>query len=739
MTTENNDKTLASWWNTPVMMGETDDMNAGAPVACIATTYTFDAAFYETELLPRFLGLKYDHTEREVSFLIEREQMLETARACVLVDHTHVDPNQTTLRWDQLRVRVPNGSQHAKITVLAWERCLRIIIASANLTRPGYRRNREVAGVLDFYDGSGSVPLEIAKDTLGFIRKISSTGWIQADNAARERLTSTVQSVEDRLARWKAAPAEFTPREIPRVAFIGGRPASDGQPFLSVIEQVARLWGGRKATSVAVLTPFSGETERGMKGLVQKIMDLSRSSSGSVETCLGIPGSPSEEPGSRKMISGLPSFFYETWNKTWGKVQDGPDIYVVPPLRKGEKQNRELHAKALSISDSDRDLLLCGSSNFTPHGMGVNAANIEANLCYIDAYRERSRLESRLPVRWNNEDDDDYCDAKNVTWPAETIPPLDETPQPVSAPPVFKAITYKERAAELTVHFDPAQKLPSAWSLFPQSAKIGDAAALIIDSQQLKTIPPGNSITVAMPVVLKGQPLTSVRVVWTDKNNKVHSAWLPVQTVSPDDLLPPEQFRSLSAERIMSCLISGRDLAELVDDGEGGSDHIADKDTVASAFDPLRDIDTTGYTLYQIRKLGQALAALAERLLRTVCTRDAIAYRLTRDPLGPVALAEALTKELIQEAQSGDIAKMRLSQLTFSYVEIALTLAYTSRRMHAKLAPGDHDVRAEYREVIKDLLEKAKNIGVLAGQFNALGTYVNAVRTKCDLLIGIGD
>lgn len=738
MTTEKNDKTLASLWSAPVLVGEVEEMTAGAPVACIATTYTFDAAFYETELLPRFFGLKFDHTEREISFLIEREQALETARVCVLVDHTCVDPRQTTLRWDQLRVRVPNGSQHAKITVLAWERCLRIIIASANLTRPGYRRNREVAGVLDFYDGSGSVPLRIAKDTLDFIRKISSTGWIQADNATRERLTSALQGVEDRLARWKTAPADFTPREIPRVSFIGGRPASDGQPFLSVIQQVTALWGGRKATSVAVLTPFSGETEKGMKGLVQQLMDLSRRLSGSVETCLGIPGRPSEDPGSRKMISGLPAFFQEIWNKTWGSIQDGPDVFIVPPLRKGEKMNRDLHAKALSLSDGERDLLLCGSSNFTPRGMGVNAANIEANLCYIDAFNDRSRLDARLPVRWNDEDETDYYDANNIIWPQDTIPPQDEMPQSIPAPPVFQALTFKERMAELTVHFNPAHQLPAAWSLTPQAAKITDAAAVILDSQHLKSIPPGNNITVAMPASLKGQPLTCVRIFWIDKTGKERSAWIPVQTVSPDDLLPPEQFSSLSAERIMSCLISGRDLAEMVGDGEGGSDYITEKESPTPAFDPLREVDTTGYTLYQIRKLGQALAALAERLLKTVRTRDAIAYRLKRDPLGPVALAEALTKELIQEGQDGDIAQMRMSQLTFCYAEVALTLAYTCIRMHAKLGPGDHDVRAEYREVIQNLLEKARTTSVLLGKSNALGNYIESVRTKCEQLVGIG-
>jgi hypothetical protein len=135
MTPDQNDKTLTAYWSTPIATGPLEQDSAGAPVACIATTYTFDAAFFEVDLLPRFLGLKFDQTEREISFLVEREQALGTIRACVLVDHTCVDARQTTLRWDQMAVRVPGGVQHAKVVVLAWERWVRIIVSSANLTR----------------------------------------------------------------------------------------------------------------------------------------------------------------------------------------------------------------------------------------------------------------------------------------------------------------------------------------------------------------------------------------------------------------------------------------------------------------------------------------------------------------------------------------------------------------------------------------------------------------------------
>ena len=58
--------TLASRWSPPD--------GAGQPLACVATTYTFHAPLFEADLLPRFLGLKFDATEGERPFFVERSR-----------------------------------------------------------------------------------------------------------------------------------------------------------------------------------------------------------------------------------------------------------------------------------------------------------------------------------------------------------------------------------------------------------------------------------------------------------------------------------------------------------------------------------------------------------------------------------------------------------------------------------------------------------------------------------------
>ncbi|MFN9291663.1 MAG: hypothetical protein ACK6EB_26600, partial [Planctomyces sp.] len=123
--TSNNVGTLSSFWCAPTDIVEG---GVGEPVACIASTFEFDAGFFETELIPRFLGLTFDHTENELTFLIEREEKLAQTSTAVLVDIHKVDPGQTTLRWDQVPIAVPGAQsiQHSKIVLLVWEKLIRV-------------------------------------------------------------------------------------------------------------------------------------------------------------------------------------------------------------------------------------------------------------------------------------------------------------------------------------------------------------------------------------------------------------------------------------------------------------------------------------------------------------------------------------------------------------------------------------------------------------------------------------
>src|SRR5688572_25271531 len=74
--------------------------DAGDPVACLATTFTFDASFFETECLGRFLQMDSHPDESEsVAYLVEREEKLNAAKVAVFVDRRNAQSKES-MRWD---------------------------------------------------------------------------------------------------------------------------------------------------------------------------------------------------------------------------------------------------------------------------------------------------------------------------------------------------------------------------------------------------------------------------------------------------------------------------------------------------------------------------------------------------------------------------------------------------------------------------------------------------------------
>ena len=77
--------------------------NAGDPVGCLATTYTFDPGLFDEQCLARFMEIESEPDREDLAFLLERESRLGSVYAGVLVDHTQAGV-QHSLRWDVLPV-----------------------------------------------------------------------------------------------------------------------------------------------------------------------------------------------------------------------------------------------------------------------------------------------------------------------------------------------------------------------------------------------------------------------------------------------------------------------------------------------------------------------------------------------------------------------------------------------------------------------------------------------------------
>lgn len=606
--------------------------------------------------------------------------------------------------------------------MLLWENCARLIVSSANLTRQGYRRNREIVGLVDFCDHETSPPRRLILDAIGFLQDVSV--WMRASNAARTRLQGALADARARVRSWGNMRPDFRPQERPRVTFVGGLPKERGGVARSPLAQLIDLWGTRRASEVGVMTPFVGDLDGPVDRVVKKLLELPRTR----ETTgyLVVPGRPSENDAKR-MLVGLPRSFLGRWASAWGVDTDDVPTYVVPLRRDDEPTaNRDLHAKGVLVLGDGATMLLCGSSNFSPHGMGVGAANAEANLCYLDdpdAKWNGMRLEDRLPVNW----EEDFCE--RPIWPDTVEPIEDEQPSgDYPLPEAFLWAVYNQRMALLTVTVDPSAKFPAEWSLRWPGER-SEAAPPLADHRQHPHPPIDGCILLQLAASMRGANIAALRLIWRNEDGVMQSATLPVHAESADDLLPPEEFRSLNASGILECLLSGRELAEWIEALERR--RAAGPTTAAPReVDSLRAVDTSGYVLYRTRRLGAAIAALGERLLRTVRTQDAMAYRLRQDPLGPRMLAEALVREWREGATQNGASADDPTVLLFSLAEINLMLAHVARRVRKA------HLRPLFRGTISDIEQQCTEIAMGCARLPPnLTEYLNAVRAKYEHLL----
>jgi hypothetical protein len=472
------------------------------------------------------------------------------------------------------------------------------------------------------------------------------------------------------------------------------------------------------------MTPFVGDLAGPVDPVVRRLLELPRTRD--VQGYLVVPGHPSEADPKRTTV-GLPRRFLEAWASAWRVDPNDVPTYVVPLCRTGEKANRELHAKGILVGGEGVTMLLCGSSNFSPHGMGVGVANAEANLCYLDdrdTRRNELLLEERLPADWEK----DLCEG--AMWPETAEPIEDEDPGADRPLPVaFLYAVYNQQTATLTVVVDATASFPSEWSLRWPGERSGEALPLVDHVKQPH--PPTNGrIVLQLSASLRGANIAGLRLHWRDEEGTMQHAILAVHVESAEDLLPPEEFRSLTSDGILQCLLTGRDLAEWVEVLEW-QQTTAQTNATPRELDSLLAIETSGYVLYRTRRLGQALAALGERLVGTVRMRDAMAYRLGQDPLGPLMLAKALVREWQEASKQSAPSVDDPAVLLFSLAEINLMVAHVARRV------TESHLRPLFRTSIEELDGLCKEVASGYTLPPNLAAYLRAVKRKAGHLLGV--
>jgi hypothetical protein len=225
--------------------------------------------------------------------------------------------------------------------------------------------------------------------------------------------------------------------------------------------------------------------------------------------------------------------------------------------------------------------------------------------------------------------------------------------------------------------------------------------------------------------------IVALIVEWADATSQLHQARLSVCVEDPDSLLPPTEYRQLSAEAIIECLMSGKSPSQWYDQQQNAVRRGSAND---AAIESLRAVDTSGYLLYRVRRFGRALTGMCERISRTIPHPDAIRYRLLKDPFGPLALADTiLAARKDDEKKSGNwCACLDYEHKMFLLAEVLLAVNHLRRRFHKSIRGRDR------RRLMEQFDEVEKRLAEVMDQLHADGellptnlqNYVAAVRAR---------
>lgn len=590
---------------------------AGAPVGVLATTFTLDTALFEEECLARFAGVQSDPVRDGALYRIEREQKLSSLICAAVVADVHHCAGRRSLRWDLLAARPSSGVMHAKMSLLAWSDRVRLLVASANLTADGYRRNQECVAALDFDDRLGERGL--LDPALAFLREILST----TAGPARARAERLLDWVRDRLPAHAAAG-----RGIQRRLILLG----PGRP--TYFDQLAEVLPASPASEAHVVSPFFDPALRDT-GPERALWRLLRQR-GSATVHFHVAGEPA--PETRGWRLAVPRHVLDaTPRGRPGTAAFVHPVQVAEVSTDFGRERRPLHAKTLTLSHDSWAALVVGSSNFTSAGTGLSpfARNFEANVVYVlragDGDGPRRSLQARA-LRGGDAVDP----GPEIRFDPAFDPEGSEGDAPPPLPAFFAEACARgrtERGRELSLRFvlpEPA----GGWRVSCEGAEVTDRQRWLEDGA------PGE-VRVTLPA---GGPLPSVlSVKWGDEG---HVADWPVNAQSAEALPTPDELQGLSLAALLDLLSSARPLHEALRAWlrRQPDDDDADVEQAVEIVDPHAKVDTSGFLVKRVQRACWAIRQLRERLEQPVLSESAMVWRI-HGPVGAAAVLEAIRRQ----------------------------------------------------------------------------------------------
>jgi hypothetical protein len=622
---------------------------AGDPIGCLATTYTFAPGLFDEQCLARFLEIESEPNREDLAFLLERESRLGSIYAGVLVDHTQAGVEHS-LRWDVLPVRISRGKQHAKLSLLAWNRAVRVIVTSANLTEWGYRINHEVAAAVDLNPAEADG--ELLKETVSFFRSLVSFVPGASERPPEvPRAEMFLKRVERQVEGWRANPRRKKNRQQLTVTLPStGSGLAERSSLDEAVDACRRRGGSPREAWIA--SPFF-DADAGAKEVTASLCKLmARGEPRDLWVCVPTirdESSPTPRIAAPKELLLTPKRY-------------SADVAIeMLPERDADKNTRPWHAKMLALMTDYYSALMIGSSNFTCAGMGVGQRrNAEANLLTIVDRVGYGREAGQLAAVWPEMEQ--VNDPEIAEW-LGAQPDGDEEEQAKFSPlPAgFLYATYRAGETRQILLRLYAEHLPEDWHVHA----CGREAQELLSASGWHDSGRSSVIELSWAPI---QPPDKLLVRWAD-----NEAFLPLNVEDSRALPPPAQLEHMSADDMLLILAASDPSAAFRAWArcQQPSD-LFDSDVDSATpidLDPLRRYDLQTTFLHRIRRRARVLAQLRANLQRPVSGRQALEWRL-RGLIGIEPLADRLVRELKSSDGAADEALLTLSDFLIVLREV---------------------------------------------------------------------
>jgi len=645
----NRSRKLLDYWLPPEGVGRC--------IGCVATSFTFDPDFFESECLSRFLGLdaiRGENKEMDLSVLIQQEERLAETRVSVVVDRSEVGQARS-LRWDVLPVGLRTGVQHAKVAVLVWERLVRVIVTSANLTESGYRKNVEVGMAFDGFLGS-RVPGPV------FLDLVSAAEAIVHHSPGADGRPGPKARALDTLEHAVALIKGF---DLPQRSSDGIRiDVIAGDALHPVLPQLLEATKGGPPRRAVVMSPFFDVAEE--PSLAAGALSEHLAQRGDTSVTFVVPVDTMESRTIIRAPKALRAALHARHN-----------VEFRPFKQANEDEVRRLHGKSILLGNRDWTTVMIGSSNFTAAGLSLSPyrSNLEVNVAVTVAATspEAEALETVLSGG-------DQLDLSDAEWDPEAD--SEETASSTLPWGFVDCLLFVEtEGASLKLTLDPAS-LPPEWVVLDGRRGVELSNSNVWLAEGRPTLLSAAVDRDALPFFLD--------VRWSDGTQECVSGWA-VNVSEPGTLPPPEELRDLPMDALLRALASTRPIHEALARILVERDSSADGS--ASELDPLKRYSGTGRLLARARQASAALAGLRQRLERPLSSLDALEWRLF-GPLGPVALAGSLGAHSDPDLIPGEP--------DFLLAELALTLSRVDWSKPAGRVP-EQTIRNRVSDVLHEL------------------------------------